>query len=97
MHHSYYVHTPSIVDPETYVVVANASCLAVSEITWSVAKSPRVAEKCDVNIQSINLRCIIPTTFTLLPSLTPKHMLLLLMPPVWRCQKLRGPSPKALV
>ncbi|GFU61158.1 hypothetical protein TNCV_2751971 [Trichonephila clavipes] len=24
--------------------------------TWSVAKSPRVAEQCDVNIQSINLR-----------------------------------------
>ncbi|GFW97809.1 uncharacterized protein TNCV_1425721 [Trichonephila clavipes] len=23
-------------------------------MTWSVAKSPRVAEKCDVNIQSIN-------------------------------------------
>ncbi|GFW46469.1 hypothetical protein TNCV_4811571 [Trichonephila clavipes] len=25
-----------------------------NEITWSVAKSPRVAEQCDVNIQSIN-------------------------------------------
>ncbi|GFW84907.1 uncharacterized protein TNCV_681951 [Trichonephila clavipes] len=25
-----------------------------SKITWSVAKSPRVAEQCDVNIQSIN-------------------------------------------
>ncbi|GFU41305.1 uncharacterized protein TNCV_3011301 [Trichonephila clavipes] len=24
------------------------------KITWSVAKSPRVAEQCDVNIQSIN-------------------------------------------
>ncbi|PRD19678.1 UNVERIFIED_CONTAM: Histone-lysine N-methyltransferase SETMAR [Trichonephila clavipes] len=24
------------------------------QITWSVAKSPRVAEQCDVNIQSIN-------------------------------------------
>ncbi|GFX44618.1 p87 vp80 [Trichonephila clavipes] len=24
------------------------------EITWSVAQSPRVAEQCDVNIQSIN-------------------------------------------
>ncbi|GFW14412.1 uncharacterized protein TNCV_410951 [Trichonephila clavipes] len=25
------------------------------KITWSVAKSPRVAEQCDVNIQSIKL------------------------------------------
>ncbi|GFX51098.1 hypothetical protein TNCV_2734491 [Trichonephila clavipes] len=25
-----------------------------SKITWFVAKSPRVAEQCDVNIQSIN-------------------------------------------
>ncbi|GFW18468.1 uncharacterized protein TNCV_1184951 [Trichonephila clavipes] len=24
------------------------------KITWSVAKSPRAAEQCDVNIQSIN-------------------------------------------
>ncbi|GFU68727.1 uncharacterized protein TNCV_4400051 [Trichonephila clavipes] len=28
------------------------------KITWSVAKSPRVAEQCDVNIQSINSRSL---------------------------------------
>ncbi|GFX87992.1 uncharacterized protein TNCV_4374561 [Trichonephila clavipes] len=44
------------------VVVRRAGCqlrcrprhLTMVKITWSVAKSPRVAEQCDVNIQSIN-------------------------------------------
>ncbi|GFU35505.1 hypothetical protein TNCV_564131 [Trichonephila clavipes] len=30
------------------------AALRIPQITWSVAKSPRVAEQCDVNIQSIN-------------------------------------------
>ncbi|GFW14367.1 uncharacterized protein TNCV_3327801 [Trichonephila clavipes] len=31
------------------------------KITWSVAKSPRVAEQCDVNIQSVNSYDVIVT------------------------------------
>ncbi|GFX48933.1 uncharacterized protein TNCV_2797241 [Trichonephila clavipes] len=34
--------------------VSSTSLEHGSKITWSVAKSPRVAEQCDVNIQSIN-------------------------------------------
>ncbi|GFT30106.1 hypothetical protein TNCV_1470181 [Trichonephila clavipes] len=44
------------------VVVRRGGCqlrcrprhLTMVQITWSVAKSPRVAEQCDVNIKSIN-------------------------------------------
>ncbi|GFS73772.1 hypothetical protein TNCV_1458161 [Trichonephila clavipes] len=34
---------------------------AAPKITWSVAKSPRVAEQCDVNIQSINQSTAAPS------------------------------------
>ncbi|GFU78659.1 transposable element Tcb2 transposase [Trichonephila clavipes] len=35
----------------------------VFKITWSVAKSPRIAEQCDVNIQSISRKQISPKLF----------------------------------
>ncbi|GFX19672.1 hypothetical protein TNCV_2075801 [Trichonephila clavipes] len=31
------------------------------KITWSVTQSPRVAEQCDVNIQSINVEGSLPS------------------------------------
>ncbi|GFU95737.1 putative RNA-directed DNA polymerase from transposon BS [Trichonephila clavipes] len=34
--------------------IANPICINCNKPGWSVAKSPRVAEQCDVNIKSIN-------------------------------------------